>query len=128
MPSANNDLQVLSARLDKLETQARRWKLVSILLAVSSASLILIAAKPADRIDSAVIHARTVEAQDFVVKDEDGQIRARLTLNPQVKIRKDMSSPMSNMNAPLGPVLQFYDSNGDTIWTEPREATLMPAR
>ena len=41
MPSTNPDLQALSARLDKLETQARRWKLASIVLALSSASLIL---------------------------------------------------------------------------------------
>src|ERR1700732_2075111 len=119
MPSTNSDLQALSVRLDKLETQNRRWKLASIVLALTSASLILIAAKPADRIDSAVIHARTVEAQDFVVKDEDGQIRARLTLNPRVKIRKDMSSPPVNMNAPMGPALQFYNGDGDAIWTEP---------
>ena len=128
MPAANTDLQALSARLDKLETQARRWKLLSIILALSSASLLLIAAKPADRIDSAVIHARTVEAQDFVVKDEDGQIRARLTLNPQIKTRKDMSGPSMNVNAPTGPALQFYDGNGDAIWTEPGVPTMIPAK
>jgi hypothetical protein len=128
MASTHSDLQALSARLDKLETQARRWKLASVVLALSTALLILIAAKPADRIDSAVIHARTVEAQDFVVKDEDGQIRARLTLNPQGKMRKDMSSPPANVNAPMGPALQFYDGNGNAIWTEPRVPTMIPAR
>jgi len=69
-----------------------------------------------------------VEAQDFVVKDGDGQIRARLTLNPQVRIRKDMSGPEVNMNVPMGPALQFYDSNGDAIWTEPGVAKMIPAR
>ena len=128
MQSTNNDLQALSARLDRLETQNRRWKLAAILLALSSTSLVLIAAKPADHVDSAVIHARTVEAQDFVVKDGDGQIRARLTLNPQVRIRKDMSGPEVNMNVPMGPALQFYDSNGDAIWTEPGVAKMIPAR
>jgi hypothetical protein len=128
MQSTNNDLQVLSARLDRLETHNRRWKLAALLLALSSTSLVLIAAKPADHVDSAVIHARTVEAQDFVVKDGDGQIRARLTLNPQVRIRKDMSGPEVNMNVPMGPALQFYDSNGDAIWTEPGVAKMIPAR
>jgi len=128
MTSANSDLQALSARLDKLQAQARRWKLASVILALSSTSLILIAAKPADRIDSAVIHARTVEAQDFVVKDEDGQIRARLTLNPQMKMKKDLNGPATNMKAPLGPVLQFYNGNGDTIWTAPQTPTMIPAR
>jgi hypothetical protein len=128
MASTNSELRALSARLDKLEAQARRWKLASAILALSSTSLILIAAKPADRIDSAVIHARTVEAQDFVVKDEDGQIRARLTLNPQMKMNKDLNGPATNMNAPLGPVLQFYNGNGDTIWTAPQTPTMIPAR
>ena len=103
MPSIHSDLQALSARLDRLETQARRWKLASVVLALSSTSLILIAAKPADHVDSAVIHARTVEAQDFVVKDEDGQIRARLTLNPQVRMRKDMSGPDGQHECSDGP-------------------------
>ena len=98
------------------------------MLALVSTSLFLIAAKPVVHVDSAVIHARTVEAQDFVVKDEDGQIRARLTLNPQVKMRKDMSGPELNMNVPMGPALQFYDSNGDAIWTEPGVAKMIPAR
>jgi hypothetical protein len=128
MTSSTHDLQALSARLDTLETQNRRWKLASIILALSSASLILIAARPADHIDSGVIHARTVEARDFVVKDEDGQIRARLTLNPQAKMRKDMNGPMSNTNAPIGPALEFYDSNGDAIWTAPQSPTVIPAR
>src|SRR5450432_4322463 len=100
MTSSNHDLKVLCARLDKLETQNRRWKLASIIFALSSASLILIAARPADHIDSGVIHARTVEARDFVVKDEDGQVRARLTLNSQAKTKNDMSDATVNMNAP----------------------------
>jgi hypothetical protein len=128
VPSTNSDLQVLSARLDRLEVQARRWKLASVVLAISSTSLILIAAKPADHVDSPVIHARTVEAQDFVVKDEDGQIRARLALNFQVKTRRDMSGREVDMNVPMGPALQFYDSNGDAIWTEPGVAKMIPAR
>jgi len=128
MPSANSDLQALSVRIDKLETQNRRWKLASIVLALTSASLILIAAKPADRVDSAVIHARTVEAQDFVVKDEDGQIRARLTLNPRIRMKKDMNSPAVNLNVPMGPALQFYNGDGDAIWTAPQEPTMIPAR
>jgi hypothetical protein len=63
MPSIHSDVQVLSVFFDKLEIQARRWKLASVVLALSSTSLILIAAKPADHVDSPVIHARTVEAK-----------------------------------------------------------------
>ena len=127
MQHTEPDFQALAARMDKLESQNRRWKLASVAFALSSGSLLLMAAKPADRIDPTVIHARTVEAQDFVVKDEDGQIRARLTLNPQMKI-KEANGPFVNMNVPLGPALQFYDGKGDAIWTEPRVPTMIPAR
>ena len=75
------ELEPLVARLEKLEAQNRKWKLASILLGLSSLSLVLMAAKSADHLDPRVVHARTVEAQDFVLKDEDGQVRARLTLN-----------------------------------------------
>ena len=123
MQSTANDLQALSARVDKLETQNRRWKVASIVLALSSASLVLIAAKPADHIDSAVIHARTVEAQDFVVKDEDGQIRARLTSYPELK--GEINGRSVTINRPIGPSLQFYDGKGDAIWTAPQEPTMV---
>jgi len=128
MNYTEREFQALAARMDKLEAQNRRWKLASILLTLSSASIVLIAAKPADRIDPTVIHARTVEAQDFVVKDEDGQIRARLTLNPQVKIKKEVNGPFVNTNVPVGPALQFYDGKGEAIWTAPQEPTMIPAR
>jgi hypothetical protein len=128
MTPSNSDLRALSSRLDKLESQARRWKLAAMVFALSSASLVLVAAKPADHIDSGVIHARTVEARDFVVKDKDGQVRARLTLNSQGGTKNDMSDPAINMNAPLGPVLQFYNVNGNAIWTAPQEPTVIPAR
>jgi hypothetical protein len=128
MTPSNSDLQALSSRLDKLESQACRWKLATMIFALSTASLVLVAAKPADHIDSGVIHARTVEARDFVVKDEDGQVRARLTLNSQAKTKNDMSDPAFNMKAPLGPVLQFYNVNGNAIWTAPQEPTVIPAR
>ena len=51
MQHTEPDFQALATRMDKLEAQNRKWKLASILLAVSSASLVLVAAKPADRID-----------------------------------------------------------------------------
>jgi hypothetical protein len=123
MPSTLRDLQALSARLDKLERQSRRWKVASVVLALSSASLILMAAKPADHVDSTVIHARTVVAQDFVVKDEDGQVRARLTLNPNKKDTRGIA-----LSPPPGPALQFYDDNGNAFWTAPQSPTVIPAR
>jgi hypothetical protein len=128
MPFTDAELQSLAARLNRLESQNRNWKLATVLLAACSAPLFLMAAKAADDIDPKVIHARTVEAQDFVVKDAAGQIRARLTLNPQVKLQRQAYSPEINVNAPLGPALQFYDGQGEVIWTEPRNPSMIPAR
>jgi hypothetical protein len=51
------DFQVLATRLDKLESQNRRWKLAAILLAVSTSALVLMAAKRADQVDSSTIRA-----------------------------------------------------------------------
>ena len=125
MPSTNSDLQSLSARLDKLETQARRWKLTALVLAVSSASLVLIAAKSADRLDSSVIRARSVEAEDFILKDQDGQVYARLSLRPHPK-----KFGQSFLYSPAVPAssLEFYDQNGEAIWTAPQSPTMMPAK
>ena len=124
MQHTEPDFQALAARMDKLEAQNRRWKVASIVFALSIGSLLLMAAKPADRIDPTVIHARTVEAQDFVLKDADGQVLARLTLNPN---KKDTSGRIF-INPPVGPDLQFYNENGDAIWTAPQEPTMIPAR
>jgi hypothetical protein len=117
------EFQELAERLDKLEVQNRRWKLAAILLAVSSTSLVLIAAKPADQIDPNVIHARTVEARDFVLKDEDGQIRARLTLNP-----KRASKGAIILDSDIKPALQFYDDRGDAYWSVPQGPSMIPTR
>jgi hypothetical protein len=121
--NTHREFRELAARLDKLEAQNRRWKLASILLAVCSASLVLIAAKPADQIDPNVIHARTVEARDFVLKDEDGQIRARLTVNP-----KKASKGAVILDSDLKPALQFYDDRGDAYWSVPQGPSMIPTR
>jgi len=121
------ELEPLVARLEKLEAQNRKWKLASILLGLSSLSLVLMAAKSADHLDPRVVHARTVEAQDFVLKDEDGQVRARLTLNAN-KFSHDR-----NILDPTDPTygssaLQFYDDKGDPIWTAPQAPLMLPAK
>src|SRR5207249_11055488 len=41
------------------------------------------AARP-DRVEPDVLHVRTVEAQDFVLKDGDGRVYARLSVTPSL--------------------------------------------
>jgi hypothetical protein len=127
MKYPETDLQALAARVAKLEAQNRKWKLASLLLALAGGSLVLMAAKPADHIDLNVIHARTVEAQDFALKDEGGQVHARLTLNPATKRQLNGGRTLI-LNPGLGPALQFYDDKGNPIWTAPQEPALIPAR
>jgi hypothetical protein len=121
------DVQGLAIRLNKLESQNRKWKIASVLLGLTAASLIAMAAKPADHYDQNVMRVRTVEAQDFILKDEDGQVHARLTLNPRNKVEMNGRSAVE-MNGSPRPALQFYDAKGDTIWAAPQTPTMIPAR
>lgn len=79
-------------------------------------SLVLIAAKPADRSDASVVRARSVEAQDFILKDADDQVRARLSLNSTNKV--EINGRIFLLRAPSGPALG----------TAPQKSTRMPAR
>ncbi len=49
MDFTQSELQLLAARVEKLEAQNRRWKLAGVFFALSSVSLVVMAAKPADR-------------------------------------------------------------------------------
>src|SRR5260370_33666128 len=75
-PQANLDLLV--ARVQKLEASNRRWRLLNALLLLFGVSVVLMGAKPADRLEPNVIRAGSVEAQDFVLNDEAGHVYARL--------------------------------------------------
>jgi hypothetical protein len=61
-------------------------KLGSGLIALSCISLLLLGAKAADRNESTVIRAGAVEAQDFLLKNEDGRVYARLCLEPRQEV------------------------------------------
>src|SRR5258708_32504187 len=75
----------LAARVLRLEAQSRRWKLATGLFAVLAAAVVLMGAKPADRIEPPLIRARSVEAREFLLKDETGPVDARLRLNDAKK-------------------------------------------
>jgi hypothetical protein len=125
MNSSQVDVQTLAARVEKLEATNRRWKLASTLLLVSGVSLFLLGAKYADRIEPDVIHARSVEAQDFVLKDEHGRVFARLTLTPVPgsKLNDQHLYPYKATAA-----LEFYDENGQVVSTTPAKPQFMTVR
>jgi len=133
MNSSQANLDLLAARVQKLEASNRHWRLVNALLLLSGVSVVLMGAKPAESLEPPVIRAGTVEAQEFVLKDETGHVYARLSLNPST--RRIMQSngrtyliPNNSLAIPGQPALQFFDDKGDVVWTVPQEPMLRPVK
>jgi len=84
MNSPQTNLDLLAARVQKLEAANHRWKFLNALLLLSGVAVLLMGAKPADRLEPNVIRAGSVEAQEFILKDETGHVYARLSLNPSL--------------------------------------------
>ena len=140
MNSSEVDVQTLSARIEKLEAANRRWKSASVIALLFVLSLLLLstrhaervaaAARP-DRIEQDVLHVRTVEAQDFVLKDAEGHVYARFSISP--------SSPALDQNGrsprvyemPMIPgqaSIQFFDEKGKVVWSAPSKPQFMTVR
>jgi len=126
MNSSQTNLDLLAARVRKLEASNRGWKLLNALLLLCGVSLALMGAKPADRIEPPVVRASAVEAREFILKDEAGHVYARLTLNPSVPGTKQPNGRMYLI--PGQATLQFYDDKGDVLWTAPTTPTMVPAK
>jgi hypothetical protein len=129
MNSSQANLDLLVARMQKLEASNHRWKLLNALLALSIASVVVMGAKPADRLQPNVVRAGSVEAQEFILKDESGHVYARLSLNPSTSARKQANGrtyliPNDSPAIQGQPALQFFDDKGDVVWTVPQEPTL----
>jgi hypothetical protein len=128
MNSSQANLDLLAARVQKLEASNRRWKLLSASLLLSGVSVLLMGAKPADRLQPPVVRAGSVEAQEFILKDENGHVYARLSLNPSLpKVTQKGRTylvPSDSLAIPGQPALQFFDDKGDVVWTVPQEPTL----
>jgi hypothetical protein len=119
-PQANLDL--LAARVQKLEASNHRWRLLNALLVLSIASIVVMGAKPADRLQPNVVRAGSVEAQEFILKDETGHVYARLSLNPSLPrvTQKGRTYMFPGDTFPGGEAaLQFYDEKGAVLWTAP---------
>lgn len=139
MEFPQTDVQTLAVRIEKLEAANRRWKSASVIALLFVLSLLLLstrhaervaaAARP-DRIEQDVLHVRTVEAQDFVLKDADGHIYARLSLSPRVDVKRRGGTYLmpSDGAFPGQPSLQFYNDKGEVVWTAPSTTQFIPAR
>src|SRR5215472_12017898 len=85
------------------------------------------AAAKADRIEPDVLRARSVEAQEFLLKDENGHVHARFSLTPSLPLLDQSGrllppEPPRLDNVPVMPgqaSLQFYDEKGKLVWNAP---------
>jgi hypothetical protein len=143
MNSSLVDIQTLVARVEKLEAANRRGKSVSAIALLFVLSLLLLstrhaervaAAARADRVDPHVLRVRAVEAQDFVLKDEEGHVYARFGLTPRIDERL-LNGPNGTVRLipkdgvlPGQATLQFYDDNGHAVWTAPTKPQFMTVR
>ncbi len=131
MNSSQTNLDLLASRVQKLEASNRRWKFVNALLLLVGVSVVLMGAKPADRLEPPVVRAASVEAQEFILKDETGHVYARLSLHPSLPrmTQKGRTYLFPSDTFPGGEAaLQFYDEKGEILWTAPSKAQFMPAR
>ena len=136
MSSSEVDVQALAIRIERLEAANRRWKSASAIallflfsmlsLSTRHAERVAAAASP-DRIEQDVLHARTVEAQDFVLKDADGRVYARFSITPSLsEMDKNGRSPRLYEMGQAS--IQFYDEKGKVLWSAPAKPQFMTVR
>jgi len=107
MALQESNYAVIVDRLEKLERQNRQMKLAGAVALVLAASVVLMGQVPV---------TRTVEANQFILKDGDGKVRADLAVNangagltlydPSGKVRAMLTV------TPAGPGLSLHDAKG----------------
>jgi hypothetical protein len=97
----------LIERLEDLERGSRRWKLAGLVLLLSCLVLLLAGF---DYPHPNLVKARNVEAESFILRDTNGQVRARMAVGED------------------GPRLSFFDEHGNVISSLPLKPEMRPAR
>ena len=131
MNYTQTNLDLLASRVQKLEASNRRWKLVNSLLVLLAVSVALMGAKPADRVEPPIVRASTVEAQDFVLRDEAGHVYAQLSLIPMPRTTKQLNGRpyvIPSQPIPGQAALRFYDDKGEVVWTVPSSPAMVPVK
>jgi len=93
----------LIQRLELLERGNRRWRLATFALLLGCVVLLLAGF---DYPQPNMVKARSVEAQTFVLRDADGQVRARMAIGED------------------GPRLSFLDEQGNVVSSLPLKAEI----
>jgi cell division septal protein FtsQ len=97
----------LLQRVERLERGICRWKLAALALLLGCLVLFLAGF---DYAQPNLVKARSVEAQSFVLRDADGQVRARMAIGED------------------GPYLSFFDEHGKVTSSLPLKPEIRPAR
>jgi len=97
----------LTQRIERLEQASRKWKLAALVLLLGWLVLLLAGF---DFAQPNLVKARSIEAQSFILRDADGQIRARMAIGDD------------------GPRLSFFDEHGAVVSSLPPKAEMRPAR
>lgn len=97
MTSTAPEVSALTERIEKLEKQNRKFKQAGAVALVLVASLLLM---------GQAAQKKTVEANEFILRDNDGKIRARLRMvEDQEGVRNPQLKGLQN------PQLEFFDEN-----------------
>lgn len=140
MNSSDVDVQTLAKRIEKLESTNRRWKSASAIALLFVLSLLLLSTRHAERVAAAarsdrlepnVLHARTVEAEDFVLQDAEGQVYARFSITPSLPGTdpNGRSRRLGGLSEIPGQAsIQFYDEKGKVVWSAPAKPQFMTVR
>lgn len=86
MSQPAEELAGLPARFGRAESQLRRWKAVSLVLAVVSGALVGVGVTRAGKLEPMPLRAKSVESQEFVLKDASGGTRARQACSANQRI------------------------------------------
>jgi len=104
MTAEASNVQGLANRVEKLERQNRRMKQAGTIILILAAAVVLMGQAPG---------TRTVEANEFVLRDADGRIRGWLGVrddNPGLSLYGANGKPQVWLSAqPGGPLFSLYD-------------------
>ena len=109
------ELAAVVARLEKVERQNRRLKRVGVVvLALAVAGMVMGQAMP---------RARIVEAEEFVLRDAAGNVRAELVAfkdGPALTLLDENGKSRATLAVDKpGPRLSLHDENDKMIWRQP---------
>jgi hypothetical protein len=111
----------LARRIELLELEVRRWKVLTAVIIMGMAVLGVAAAAPSQvRVipeDQFVqqVPAGKLTARDFTLVGKDGTPYARLYTRP-LNVTSGNAGESREENQPI---LEFYDSKGQVIWSAP---------